>query len=377
LDVAQTPSLSFLDHFSQIDDPRVNRRRRHKLLDILFIALCATIAGADDFLAIEVWGRSRRDWLQQYLELPNGIPSHDTFNRVFQALDPQQFLLCFRHWVQPLCESLGVKLIAIDGKTARATLDRKKQKNPLHVVSAWASEAHLLLGQMAVDEKSNEITAVPRLLELLDLHGAIVTLDALCCQKEIAAKIREQGGHYVLAVKGNQEHLEEDVMAAFEAEEAKVDNHISSMTTHDKGHGRIETRVVETMPVPALVRNQELWKDLKSLARVTRTYHEKGDEKSEVRYFISSAASKPKLIGQAVRGHWGVENGLHWTLDMYFGEDRQRARAGNAAENMALLRRWVLSLLRPDTTVKGSVPKKRYKATLDVEILEKILNFDQ
>ncbi len=375
--MAQTPSLSFLDHFSQIDDPRVNRRRRHKLLDILFIALCATIAGADDFLAIEVWGRSRRDWLQQYLELPNGIPSHDTFNRVFQALDPQQFLLCFRHWVQPLCESLGVKLIAIDGKTARATLDRKKQKNPLHVVSAWASEAHLLLGQMAVDEKSNEITAVPRLLELLDLHGAIVTLDALCCQKEIAAKIREQGGHYVLAVKGNQEHLEEDVMAAFEAEEAKVDNHISSMTTHDKGHGRIETRVVETMPVPALVRNQELWKDLKSLARVTRTYHEKGDEKSEVRYFISSAASKPKLIGQAVRGHWGVENGLHWTLDMYFGEDRQRARAGNAAENMALLRRWVLSLLRPDTTVKGSVPKKRYKATLDVEILEKILNFDQ
>jgi predicted transposase YbfD/YdcC len=377
LDVAQTPSPSFLDHFSQIDDPRVNRRRRHKLLDILFIALCATICGADDFLAIEVWGRARRDWLQQYLELPNGIPSHDTFNRVFQALDPQQFLQCFRQWVQPLCESLGVKLIAVDGKTARATLDRKKQKNPLHVVSAWASEAHLLLGQMAVDEKSNEITAVPRLLELLDLHGAIVTLDALCCQKEIAATIRDRGGHYLLAVKGNQEHLEEDIMAGFAAEEAKVHNQISRVTTHDQGHGRIERRVVETMPVPALVRNQESWKDLTSIGRVTRTYQEKGEEKSEVRYFISSAASKPKLFGQAVRGHWGVENGLHWTLDMYFGEDRHRARAGNAAENMALLRRWVLSLLRHDTTVKGSVPKKRYKATLDVEILEKILHIDQ
>jgi predicted transposase YbfD/YdcC len=375
--VAQTQSPSFFEHFAQVDDPRINRRRRHQLLDILFIALCATIGGADDFLAIEVWGRERRGWLEQYLELPNGIPSHDTFNRVFQALDPQQFLNCFRHWVKPLCESLGIKLVSIDGKTARATLDRKKSKNPLHVVSAWASEAHLLLGQTTVDEKSNEITAIPRLLEILDLHGAIVTLDALGCQKEIAAKIRERGGDYVLAVKGNQDHLEDDVMAAFVAETAKAHNRISSATTHDKGHGRIETRVVETMPVPKLVRNQELWKDLTSIGRVTRTYYEKGEEKSEVRYFISSLASKPKLLGRAVRGHWGVENGLHWTLDMYFGEDRNRARAGNAAENLALLRRWVLSLLRQDTNVKGSVPKKRYKATLNVENLEKILNLDQ
>jgi predicted transposase YbfD/YdcC len=375
--VAQTQSPSFLKLFSQINDHRVNRRRRHKLLDILFIALCATIGGADDCLAIEVWGRARLDWLKQYLELPNGIPSHDTFNRVFQALDPQQFLQCFRQWVQPLCDSLGLKLIAIDGKTARATVDRKHKKNPLHVVSAWASEAHLLLGQVAVDQKSNEITAVPRLLQLLDLHGAIVTLDALCCQKEIAATIRDRGGDYLLAVKGNQDHLEEDVMAAFEAEEAKVHNCISSVTRHERGHGRIETRVVQTMPVPATVRNQEEWQDLKTVGRVTRMYQEKGEEKSDVRYFISSAASKAKLFGEAVRAHWGVENGLHWTLDMYFGEDRHRGRTGNAAENLALLRRWVLSLLRQDTTVKGSVPKKRYQATLDVEILEKILGLDQ
>jgi predicted transposase YbfD/YdcC len=228
-----------------------------------------------------------------------------------------------------------------------------------------------------VDEKSNEITAIPRLLAMLELHGAIVTVDALGCQKEIAATIRERGGHYLLAVKGNQDHLEDDVMAAFETAAAKVDNQISSATTHDQGHGRIETRVIETMPVPQTVRNQEMWKDLTTIGRVTRTYQEKGEEKSEVRYFISSAASKPKLLGRAVRGHWGIENGLHWTLDMYFGEDRSRARAGNAAENLALLRRWVLSLLRQDSTVKGSVPKKRYKATLNVANIEKILKLDQ
>jgi len=370
-------SPSFFEHFALVDDPRVDRRRRHKLLDILFIALCATIGGADDFLAVEVWGKARLDWLKQYLELPNGIPSHDTFNRVFQAINPTQFLNCFRNWVAPLCARVGVKLISIDGKTARATLDRKKGKNPLHIVSAWASEAHLLLGQTAVDEKSNEITAIPRLLDLLDLHGAIITIDALGCQKEIAAKIRERGGDYVLAVKGNQETLEADLMAAFATESEKPDPKISSSTTTEKGHGRIETRVVETMAVPERVRNQELWKDLKSIGRVTRVYQEKGEEKSEVRYFISSTlASRVKLFGQAVRGHWGIENGLHWTLDMYFGEDRNRARTGNAAENLALLRRWVLSLLRQNTTVKGSMAKKRYKATLDVQTVEKILNLD-
>lgn len=375
--MSPTTSSSFFEHFALVDDPRVNRRRRHQLLDILFIALCATIAGADDFLAMEIWGKARIDWLKKYLELPNGIPSHDTFNRVFQAINPTQFVNCFRNWVQPFCERLGVKFIAIDGKTARATLDRKHAKKPLHIVSAWASEAHLLLGQTAVDEKSNEITAIPRLLELLDLHGAIITIDAMGCQKEIAATIREGGGHYVLPVKGNQDTLEDDLMTAFAAESEKADPQINSQTTTEKGHGRIETRIVEIMPVPKSVRNQDLWKDLKSIGRVTRIYQEKGIEKSEVRYFISSLAARVKLFGQAVRGHWGVENGLHWTLDMYFGEDRSRARAGNAAENLALLRRWVLSLLRQDTTVKGSLPKKRYQATLNVNNVEKILNLDK
>jgi predicted transposase YbfD/YdcC len=374
--MVQSQSSSFCDHFSQIDDPRINRRRLHKLGDILFVALCATIGGADDFLSIEVWGKERLDWLRQYLELPHGVPSHDTFNRVFQALDPRQFLNCFRNWVQPLCARLGVKLIGIDGKTARATLDRKKGQKPLHIVSAWASEAHLLLGQTTVDEKSNEITAIPRLLELLDLHGAIVTIDAMGCQKEIAAKIRERGGDYVLAVKGNQDRLEEDVIAAFAAESEKSAPQITSCTKKEKGHGRLETRIVDTMPVPVSVRHQDLWKDLRSIGRVTRIYQERGDEKSEVRYFISSLEPKVKLLGQAVRGHWGIENGLHWTLDMYFGEDRSRARTANAAENMALLRRWVVSLLRQDTSLKGSLAKKRYQATLNVQNVEKILSLN-
>src|SRR5262249_4218303 len=220
------------------------------------------------------------------------------------------------------------------------------------------------------------ITAIPRLLELLELQGAIVTIDAIGCQKEIAAKIRERGGDYVLAVKGNQEHLEEDVIAAFTAEEGKPHNNISRAKATEQGHGRIETRVVETMPVPATLRHQEQWKDLKTLGRVTRMYQERGEEKSEVRYFISSLKSKVKRFGQAVRGHWGIENGLHWTLDMYFGEDRHRARTANAAENMGLLRRWVLSLLRQDTTLNGSIAKKRYQAILDVQNIEKILNLD-
>jgi predicted transposase YbfD/YdcC len=371
-----TECRSFLDHFAQVNDPRVVKRCDHKLLDILFVALCAAICGADDFCEIEIWAKARLDWLKKYLDLPFGIPTHDTFNRVFQAIDPDQFFDCFRKWVMPLCESLQVKLIAVDGKTARATLDRKKGKKALHVVSAWASEAHLLLGQTTTDEKSNEITAIPRLLELLDLHGAIVTIDAMGCQKEIAAKIRERGGDYVLAVKGNQEHLEDDVIAAFAAESEKADNTISRYSTKEKGHGREETRVVETMPVPETVRNQDEWKDLKSIGRVIRMYREHGQEKADVRYFISSLESRVKLFGKAVRSHWDIENGLHWTLDMYFGEDRHRARTENAAANFALLRRWVLSLLRQNTTVKGGLNKKRFQAGLDTRNLEKLLGVE-
>lgn len=361
-------------HFDKLEDPRVDRTKAHSLLNVIFIGLCAILSGANDFVGMEKFGKTKRAWLEKYLDLANGIPTHDTFNRVFAALEPDQFLSCFVEWVEALQEVLAGKVVGIDGKTLRASLDRAKGKNPLHMVSAWACENRLLLGQVAVDEKSNEITAIPKLLEALELSGAIGTIDAMGCQKEIAAKIRAQGADYVLAVKGNQEHLEEDVANCF----AKVTEGTSrckpsTHTSEEKGHGREEYRWYEALPVPKTLRNREEWQDLQSICRVTRVYNDKGKEEAEVRYFISSLKPEAKLLARAIRGHWGIENGLHWVLDMYFGEDRSRARAGNAAANLALLRRWVLSLLRRDQTVAGGIEKKRLQAAWADGVREMIL----
>ncbi len=358
---SQAPTL--LAPFASLKDPRIKRTRHYDLLDIIFIAVCAVVSGANDSVAIAKFGRTKRAWLEKYLVLPHGTPSHDTISRVFRALDARSFVECFVKWVEALQVSTVGKVVAIDGKTARATLDKAKGANPLHVVSAWVTENRLILGQEVVDDKENEIVAIPKLLRLLELTGAIVTIDAMGCQKEIAATIRERGADYVLAVKDNQPHLHEDVLKAFEA----VDKGASTATvrTHtkrDKGHGRIETRRTQTMAVPESLRNRDAWRDLTSIARCTRTYQENGVEKSEVRYFISSIKPLAKKIAQAIRGHWGIENGLHWVLDMYFAEDRSRARLGNAAANLALLRRWVVSLLRRDQSVEGGIEKKRLEA---------------
>jgi predicted transposase YbfD/YdcC len=360
--------------FAHLQDPRLNRTKRHNLLDIIFIALCAVVSGANDCVAIDKFGKSKRVWLEQFLTLPHGTPSHDTFSRVFAALDGRAFLDGFLIWVQSLQVATDGKVVAIDGKTARATLDRAKSKNPLHVVSAWVTENRLVLGQEVVDEKSNEITAIPKLLEVLELAGAIVTIDALGCQKEIAAKIREKKADYVLAVKGNQEHLEADIIEAFAAvDEGELVETLRTHTEHDKGHGRIETRRTQAMAVPETLRNQDAWLDLGSITRCTRTYTQRGVEKSEVRYFISSLPPTVKKLAGALRGHWGIENGLHWVLDMYFAEDRNRARLGNAAANLALLRRWVLSLLQRNESVQGGVEKKRLQAAWNDAAREAIL----
>jgi predicted transposase YbfD/YdcC len=320
------------------------------------------------------FGQSKRAWLERFLDLPNGTPSHDTFTRVFAAVDAQAFVECFLNWVAALHEATDGKLVAIDGKTARATVDKAKGKNPLHVVSAWVTENHLLLGQEVVDAKSNEITAIPKLLEVLELTGAIVTIDAMGCQKDIAAKIREKGADYVLAVKGNQEHLEEDIINAFAAvDEGQSSATVRTHTAHDQGHGRVETRHTQTMAVPEALRNQDAWQDLASIARCTRTYQEGGAEKSEVRYYISSLPPAAKKLAGAIRGHWGIENGLHWVLDMYFAEDRNRARTGDAAANLALLRRWVISLLRRDDSTTGGIEKKRLQAAWNDDTREAIL----
>lgn len=372
--MSQVQSPSFLAPFAPLKDPRINRTKRHQLLDIIFIALCAVVSGANDCVAMDKFAKTKRAWLEKFLDLPNGTPSHDTFTRVLAVLDGQSFVECFLTWVTALDITTAGKVVAIDGKTARATLDKAKGKNPLHVVSAWVSENHLLLGQEVVDDKSNEITAIPKLLEVLELTGAIVTLDAMGCQKEIAAKIRDKGADYVLAVKGNQEHLEEDIIGAFAAvDEGQGTAKVHTHTKHDKGHGRVEIRWTQTMAVPETLRHQDEWKDLASIARCTRSYQEGGVEKSEVRYFISSLKPKAKQMAGAIRSHWGVENGLHWVLDMYFAEDRNRARTGNAPGNLALLRRWVISLLRQDETTTGGIEKKRLQAAWSDELREAIL----
>jgi predicted transposase YbfD/YdcC len=365
----------FATQFAALKDPRLERTQRHKLLDVVFIAVCATISGANDFVGMEKFGKSKRAWLDKYLELPHGVPSHDTFGRVFSALDPRSFVSCFLQWVEALQERTAGRVVAIDGKAARATLDRAKGKSALHVVSAWSVANHLVLGQEVVDDKSNEITAIPKLLAVLDLTGAIVTLDAMGCQKEIATTIRDRGADYVLAVKGNQEHLEQDVVAAFTRydEGQTRPEFVSRQEATDKGHGRTEYRRVDAMPIPRDLRHREEWKDARSICRVARVYQEKGAEKAEVRYFISSLTPAAEPLAAAVRDHWGIENGLHWCLDMYFNEDRSRARTQNAPANLALLRRWVLSLLRRDETVKGGLEKKRLQAAWSDAIREQLL----
>jgi predicted transposase YbfD/YdcC len=368
-------SVSFFPHFATLEDPRIERCQRHKFGDILFLAVTAMLAGANDFVAMEKFGHAKRAWLAKFLELPNGIPSHDTIGRVFALLDPTQFIQCFLSWVQTIHQVTAGQIVAVDGKTARASLDRAKGQNPLHVVNAWATANRVVLGEVMVDTKSNEITAIPKLLQMLELEGAIVTIDALGCQKEIAANIRERGADYVLAVKGNQEHLEEDIINYFAAlDEGSKRPRRRSQTSQDaQGHGRVETRWYEAVPVPKTVRHQEEWKDLRSICRVTRVWTERGEQKGEVRYFISSLPADAKVLAQAILGHWGVENGLHWVLDMYFAEDRSRARTEHAAANLAVLRRWIVTLLRQDKSLKAGIEKKRLQAGWNESILEGIL----
>jgi predicted transposase YbfD/YdcC len=377
--MAEQSSPSFFAHFAALQDPRVDRTKLHPLLEIVFIAVCALLSGANDFVGMEKFGKAKRDWLKKYLELENGIPSHDTFGRVMQALSPQGFVDCFRSWVANFHEQRQGDHICIDGKTARASLDRAAEQNPLHVVSAWATDQGLLLGQVAVDAKSNEITAIPRLLAMLELAGALVTIDAMGCQRDIAAQIHAKGGDYILAVKGNQEHLEDDVIAAFAAADERRDQGQEGEvpTVHesaDDNHGRAEQRYCEALPVPPTMRHRDQWAGLRSICRVTRTYIEKGIDKSEVRYFISTLPAQAKKLAVGARGHWGIENQLHWVLDMVFAEDRSRARVGHGQENLALLRRWALSVQLQNTTVKGSMEKKRLQTGWNDKNLEKLLD---
>jgi predicted transposase YbfD/YdcC len=366
------PSSAFAlkRYFRKLRDPRRAHRRKHLLLDILVIALCAVLCGCNTWPEIVTWAQRRHQWLMRFLALPNGIPSHDTFERVFDRIDPIAFQQCFREWIAAVCEALKIPHIAIDGKTLRRS--GAGLLGPLHVVSAWATANHLALGEVAVAEKSNEITAIPRLLELLDLHGAMVTIDAMGCQTEIARKIRERGGDYVLTVKENQPTLRADIQECLDNAFEAADPRLDESQTENKGHGRIERRCYTVLPVPEHFRAKAEWKDLSVIGMCASERTVKGKTSVEVRYFIGSRQASARIYGKVLRGHWGIENGLHWQMDINFDEDSSRISQRHAAENFAVLRRIALSLLKQHPA-KMSIACKRVAAAADSEFLEEIL----
>jgi predicted transposase YbfD/YdcC len=365
-------------YFSELPDPRVERCKHHQLLDIVTIAVCAVISNADGWTDIEAYGRAKETWLRQFLELPNGIPSHDTFARVFAKLDPIAFQRCFVRWVDAIRDKLPGDVIAIDGKTSRRTHDSAIDLSPLHIVSAWSSHNRLVLGQVRVDEKSNEITAIPLLLSLLDVKGCLVTIDALGCQTAIADKIIAQEGDYALACKGNQERIHTDVQHLFtellsQEQEPSVLDYVK--TTHE-GHGRREIREVWTTAQLEALRDRERWTKLQSVACVRSERTSAGETTVETRFYLSSAASDAERLANAIRSHWGVENQVHWVLDVVFADDASRVRIDHSAHNLAIIRHIVLNMLRQETTLKSSLRQKRLRAGWDDTYLLKVLQVD-
>lgn len=360
--------------FEDLTDPRVERTRVHDLFELIVVALCGTIAGADTWADIERFGKDRIAWLRTFLRLEGGIPSHDTFGRVFAMLDPAELVACIQRWLDEVGREIG-KHIAIDGKTLRGSGDKAAGRNPLHLVSAWASEARLTLGQVAVDSKSNEITAIPLLLELLDLKGATVTIDAMGCQKEIADKIVSAGGDYVLALKGNHENLQAAVDATFTtALEASLrPTGMARHVTTETNRGRQERREYTVLPAPASLPGLADWKGLVTLVMVLRITRVDGQQKGEVSYYLSSLPPKVKTLAKAIRQHWSIESRLHWVLDVTFSEDASRIRKQHAPQTSAMLRRLAVSILSADTSLKDNIRGKRYRACLNTNTLERIL----
>jgi len=363
--------------FDQVEDPRVERSKLHRLTDILVTTLCAVICGADTWTEVELFGRAKFDWLRTFLALPHGIPSHDTFGRVFARLNPDQLECCFRGWMQGLAEVSGGRLIALDGKTIRRSFDKAGGQGAIHMVSAWCETNHLVLGQRATDEKSNEIKAIPQLLSLLDITDAVVTIDAMGCQKAIARQIVKQQGHYVLQVKKNQETLHDRIKETFDELTVRPVRGVtySFHEDVDAGHGRVETRRIWTTEWIDWLAQRSEWAGLRSFVCVESERTVEGRTSTERRYFISDLHDlDARSMLDYVRGHWGIENRLHWSLDVAFHEDTLRQRVGHSAENLSRIRRLALNLLRRDKTCRAGIKGKRLQACLKEDYLIRILS---
>lgn len=373
--MVQPAPTSIAAHFRRVRDPRVRRTRRHALEDILVITLCAVICGADDWVAIAGFGRAKQAWFREFLALPHGIPSHDTFGRVFAALDPEAFKAAFLAWVQTVAALLPGDVIAIDGKTLRRTFDTAADKAAIHIVSAWATAQGLCLGQVKTDAKSNEITAIPKLLEVLTLAGRIVTLDAMGCQRDIAAAIRAKDGDYVLSLKGNQTGLHDDIRTFFADAETRGFRDLPHTTaeTVDGDHGRIEVRRAWATDALAWLADRPRWAGLRTVLRVDseRTV---GDRTThETRFFLSSLPPDAATLARVVRSHWAIENSLHWVLDVALHQDHTRIRTGHAPENLAILHHIALNLLKQERTEKLGIKNKRLAAAWDHDYLLRII----
>lgn len=358
-------------NIQRIEDPR-SGWVRHKLADIVVIAIMAVLSGADDWNAIESYGEAKTEWLAGFLELPNGIPSHDTFNKVISCLDPVVFADCCIGWMREAAAQIGAQVIAIDGKSLHNSYDRAKRQKALQMVSAWVSSHQLLLGQVRTQEKSNEITAIPKLLEMIDIKGHIVTIDAMGCQKAIVQQIVAQGGDYIIGLKGNQGSLHQHVKAKFQAaaqgwEEIAHEYY----EVVEAGHGRVENRQYWLLPATTIQLPPE-WSTVHSIVMVQRQRDDWQQHPTETRYYISSLPADVQRLASGIRSHWGVEQ-FHWSMDVTFGEDASRIRTGHGAENFATMRRQTLGLLKRDTSLKKSIRLKRYHAAMDNDYLIRVL----